>query len=563
VATVELQQKSGHPRPDITEDYERTASLKVVDRENPSFRTVDQLTLDSVELTYFSPVDPAVQPASVEGAFLVVDASEQTDPESHDSLGWIAAMPPSRMSLVLPGGKVIEAEPTSSDPAPPEDLLDGTYYFDVPTSITKATIEITPGTNEATEYGPDNNGNSQDTVLGTASFAIAFPPPPKAATKLRRKATSKAGVPTTAVVHTGPASSPAKQPRFPIPLPELAVAVVLLVALLARSTLSRHRHGSAPLVADATSNHVRRPPQLAAASRYAEAFVSGPDGATTAPYGEPTGIAAAAGPPPIEEEAKSAKAEPTDDALLRPDVAVNVLGPLTITGLGSEPKRRVVLELLCFLACHNDRRFTADQIRAEMWPSTDGGEHVSAKSFRTYVSGLRAVIGRGQFPEAFDGFYEIGSSVDTDWDRFRTLVSFAHALPDDARMLLSSALGLIRGQLFSGVPTGRYAWAFGGGLVNEMAVAINAAAGDLAELCLAGEEPEIALAGLAKALFATKDFGVADDLLTAAGASGNLSALERAWRDVTGALGDDAERFRRSYEARRRVLQPASWRSPV
>jgi hypothetical protein len=294
-----------------------------------------------------------------------------------------------------------------------------------------------------------------------------------------------------------------------------------------------------------------------------QVFERGSDGVSTLVEGEPIGTErcaaeAHAATPQVVAEATDAGAGSTDDPTFRPHAAVNLLGPIEVTGLAFEPTRKVALELLCFLACHRDERFTADAIRAELWPPDSSGKRASVTTFRSYVSALRAVIGKGQFPKASGGVYTLGDGVDTDWDRFRTLVAFAELFGDDARILLSSALGLIRGPLFSGVPTGRYAWAFEpGGLVHQMEVAVNAAASELAELSFAAADPEPALAGLGKALVATKDFGVADDLLTAAGATGNLSVLEDAWRDVTDALGEDAERVRRSYEALRRSLNLA------
>ena len=98
--------------------------------------------------------------------------------------------------------------------------------------------------------------------------------------------------------------------------------------------------------------------------------------------------------------------------------------------------------------------------------------------------------------------------------------------------------------------------------MHEVEVAVNAAASQLAELSFAAADPGPALAGLATALVATKDFGVADDLLTAAGATGSLPALEQAWCEVTSALGEDAERFRRSYEALGHCLKAPSSPEP-
>jgi hypothetical protein len=259
----------------------------------------------------------------------------------------------------------------------------------------------------------------------------------------------------------------------------------------------------------------------------------------------------------VGEEANDETA-PSDDRLFEPEIHVRILGPLKISGLRSSPRWRVALELLCFLACHPDERFTADELREHLRPASDDGETVSGKTFCSYASALRTATGHVAFPEACGGTYGLGPGVVTDWDWFRAEVAFARAQPPDrARLLLAPAFDLIRGPLFSGVPKGRYGWAFDDGLVSQIEVAIVEAASVLAELCFDAEEPEVALAGLGRALLATKDVGVADDLLTTAGATGNPATLERAWRDVRGALGEQAAGLEPAYEACRRRVSGA------
>jgi hypothetical protein len=257
----------------------------------------------------------------------------------------------------------------------------------------------------------------------------------------------------------------------------------------------------------------------------------------------------------VGEEADHESA-PTNDRLFEPEIHVRILGPLKISGLRSSPKRRAALELLCFLACHPGARFTADELREHLPSASDHDKPVSDTTFCSYASALRTATGHVAFPEASGGTYGLGTGVETDWDWFRAEVSFARAQPPDrARFLLAPAFDLIRGPLFSGVPKGRYGWAFDEGLVSQIEVAIIEAASVLAELCFDAAEPEVALAGLGRALLATKDLGVADDLLTAAGATGNPSTLERAWRDVRGALKKEAAaRLEPGYEACRRRL---------
>jgi hypothetical protein len=257
----------------------------------------------------------------------------------------------------------------------------------------------------------------------------------------------------------------------------------------------------------------------------------------------------------IREEGEG-EAAPAEVRSEEPEIHVRILGPLKISGLRSNPRWRVPLELLCFLACHPGERFSADELREQLRPAKVDCEEVrSIRTFRTYVSSLRTATGNVALPEASKGTYGLGPGVATDWDWFQAEVAFARTQPPDrARPLLAPAFDFIRGPLFSGVPKGRYRWAFDDGLVSQMEVAIIKAASEFAELCFDAEEPEAALAGLGRALLATKDLGVADDLLTAAGATGNPATLERAWRDVRGALDNQAAMLEPSYEAcRRRV----------
>jgi hypothetical protein len=227
------------------------------------------------------------------------------------------------------------------------------------------------------------------------------------------------------------------------------------------------------------------------------------------------------------------------------------MGDVAIRDLELPTKRLIAIELLCFLACHAPRRFTAEEIRSALWPLTDDGkERVSSETFRSYVSAARRAAGAGNFPKPSGRTYGLGPEVETDWHRFQRLVERAGAVEgEERRRLLDEALGLVRGPIFSAVPKGRYEWALSGGLVSAISVAVIEAAGSLANSCLEDGVPNEAIAGLERALVATSDIGVADDLLTAAGATGNPAALDRAWGEILAVLGKNAAILQRSFEA--------------
>jgi hypothetical protein len=553
--------------PALTKTFDKTVQLSVVDPHD-GLKEPDDITLDTVTLTYFSPVDPNAQPASVNGAFLVINASE-AQPHATTPVDWSRAMPADRMRLVLPDGKTIEPDPASRANASVFDLLNGTYFFDVPASFTTARLEIAPGTNPAQEGGPLAR-KTQDTVVGTADFAIVLPPAPviapskpvKASTGTTRPATTKRAATTP---HTKQGGS--------IVIGIVTVVLALVVVVLVRVLVRRRRRRAGPYAVNAAGERVQPlevlapvplPVVIPGRSDEAQAdkgLLARPEAVAVAP---PGGVAGSPeGAVPAIEPATDSETAPTPasetPAAPKTGLLAGVLGPVEVAGLEMPTNRRIVIELLCLLACNRERAFTSSEMRSELFPlGDDGRERANKETFRTYVSRARRAAGKANFPQAHAASFRLGPNVSTDWDQFKEVVARAHESdPSTARELLAAALDLIRGPLFAGVPEGRFAWAYNSGLVSEMEVAIIGAASELAENCLAAEEPAVGLAGLGKALVATKDHGVADDLLTAAGATGNLATLERAWRDVIGVLNEDAVTLQRSYEAIRNRIREA------
>jgi hypothetical protein len=519
--------------PVVTEKVGRSHSLRLVDHLDHLDQR-DRIELSSASLSWFEPIDPRVH-AGASGAYLQVNLDEQAP--ASDGLGfWVRALPPGDLRLVLPDGRRLAPDPASTVARQPSDLVDGTYFFDVPAGFTTGKLEVTPGIELA--VSPDTLRNVRVELLGTASFPIHLPPPEKVVTG----SLGGPGASTSRASGSGTRRSPAGS--GPLPTPAVVLLVLALEAALAAPVLGglrvlrrRRLRRLGPYSADASGRVEPFPvPGLLPLRR---GGLGAKDEEAAGPAPEDLPLGALAPPPAIAPEGW---------------LTFRVLGPLGVDGLELPPERPVVIELLCFLACHKQRRFSASEVIAELWPlGEDGRETVSQTTFRSYVSLARRAAGTGRFPKASGGTYGLGEEVETDWHRFVAIVESAkEKTGPEARACYAAALGLVAGPAFSGVPEGRYAW--NAPLVSEIEVAVVAAASSLVEACIEADVPAEALSPLRRALLATRDHGIGDDLLTAAGATGNLAALERAWRDVGAALGDDAETLRRSYEAIRSRL---------
>ena len=511
----------------VSERIDKTVTLEDVDRAR-HFSQPDELELLSADLSWFSPADPLVH-GGMHGAFLQLNLAEEAPPKYFE-VGWSESLPPGRMRLVLPGGRVLAPDPASTSSPNPSNLLSGTYFFDVPWDVTRGTLELTPGTIPALSTA---NGAPMDvTVSGTASFPISLPPARafKAATGAVRHSHAKPPAPA------GGSARPGHSVVATVIVIAVSSTLVVLVPviLLIPVFVRRRQRRLGPYAYDAGGEPIE------------PALVGTPAVETAAPS--------------AAEEADGT-GEPSEEtgapgALPRPAPYIAVMGEVGIRDLELPTKRLIAIEILCFLACQKPRRFSPEELRSELWPlADDGTEKLADKTFRTYVTAARRAAGRANFPKVSGHTYGLGEAVETDWHSFQRLVERSSGLEGpERRQVLDEALLLVRGPLFSGVPDGRYEWALSGGLVSEISVAIIEAAGAFANSCLEGGVPGEALAGLTRALVATKDTGVGDDLLTAAGATGNPATVERAWEEILANLGKNASLLQRSYEAIRNRL---------
>lgn len=217
-----------------------------------------------------------------------------------------------------------------------------------------------------------------------------------------------------------------------------------------------------------------------------------------------------------------------------------VLGPVEMTWFPKSVRRRVVPELICYLALHQERNMTGEEIRAALWPGDYGAAEVSAKSLRNAVSLARKAIGHDMVPEAFRGSgYSLASKITTDWARFCELRKRSDEEGANEQELLTEALLLVRGAPFEGVDSG-YSWAWNELFVSQMEVAIIAVAHRLASLALSqGDYEQASLATIAGLSASPYDRSLWQDGLMAAKGRGGLE-LDRMWRDAVAVLGSDA-----------------------
>ena len=137
---------------------------------------------------------------------------------------------------------------------------------------------------------------------------------------------------------------------------------------------------------------------------------------------------------------------------------VDVLGPLRITPSAkdtSDPLRAFV----AYLALHDDRPQTADEMQTALWPDNGTINGVTQKTFLNYVSRVRQFVGVHHLPEAQNRSGYALTNVVCDWRKFRTLALAADQAPKaQAIELRQEALRLVRGVPFEGDTTPYFEW---------------------------------------------------------------------------------------------------------
>ncbi|MEV0148098.1 BTAD domain-containing putative transcriptional regulator [Nonomuraea sp. NPDC050733] len=216
-----------------------------------------------------------------------------------------------------------------------------------------------------------------------------------------------------------------------------------------------------------------------------------------------------------------AEAEPLED-LRPPEVEVRMLGPIEIVGLDPLEEGRMALaaEMLVYLATHPGGVHPV-VLGGVLWPRGVQGMVRDATIAR--VAGW---LGQEHLRVDEAGRLSLGPGVRTDWALFRELVRRSHRDPAARAVLLERALGLVRGPLLSGRPSGRYAWLAADDLEYDVTAEVADAAHRLCELRLAHGEPESAVAAVRAALLlAADDEGLWRDLLRATHATRDFVRL--------------------------------------
>jgi DNA-binding SARP family transcriptional activator len=319
-------------------------------------------------------------------------------------------LPATALSFIAKSGshyEAIRANPISQTYNPNSNsdngLLDATYYFTVPISTRAGTIMISKSSTMGTQYtGFVGVEQLLLTVGGPTSIPVSFP---KTFT-----------VTTTMTVPQGQAPGT----RGANLLNDVGLLLVLLfVAYIAlKSRRHQQRRGAPPV----------NPPT------------------TTKPAPATASIMRVPTPKPASESSTAGQ------------LRVAVMGPLDI-----RPCRREATDplraFIAYLALHDDRPQSADEIQTALWPDDGNRNGVSQKTFLNYVSRARLTVGVEHLPEAQNGSGYILANATTDWREFRTLaLSADQASGSEAILLRREALALVRGVPFEGDTTSFFEW---------------------------------------------------------------------------------------------------------
>jgi nucleoid-associated protein YgaU/DNA-binding SARP family transcriptional activator len=225
------------------------------------------------------------------------------------------------------------------------------------------------------------------------------------------------------------------------------------------------------------------------------------------------------------------------------EVLVRVLGEVEAVRLtpaspeGPEerlvPTRQKGLEAIAYLAL---REAAVDREDLEINLFPDGAN--AAKTVYNTVSSARMLVGEELFPPTQGGRYELSDRVVTDYGLFCELVAQADETDEVAVAadLLTEALGLVRGEPFTGVGRG-YAWV---GPHRGMIVAqVVDAAEELAEVKLAMGDWRAAEWAARRGLRAfPSDERMYRLLMRAARAAGNVPGVQRVFRELCDVIAD-------------------------
>ena len=164
-------------------------------------------------------------------------------------------------------------------------------------------------------------------------------------------------------------------------------------------------------------------------------------------------------------------------------VRVDILGPVRIRASGPIEQKRIPLctELVIYLAVHDKRAYSAAQLDLELWY-----DRLVRPSTRTEaIARARKWLGRNSrgdlyLPLSHRGELCLDPGVLLDWDLFQRLTARGRVGGQRGADDLATALRLVRGKPFEGVPPTRYHWLPQTFLEQDIATAVIEASHSLA-----------------------------------------------------------------------------------
>ena len=413
-----------------------------------------------------------------------------------------------------------------------DGLFDAVYFFTVPATTTGGTLTVNTGQQVGDEYtGFTGTGNSTIVNLtASATATLSFPAVPSPLPAQKKPPWVGAPLPATGLAaapsvgsSSGSTTGRSPGPGFPIWAAVLALVVVAGVVVLVQR---RHRRGAlAGAAGSATSEPSAAPLEDSVERVEPPAPPIQPVFATPAP--------------------RLARPQPAPVAALR----INLLGPLDLGDLRTDDVRRIVVELLVYLACHDHRHLRVGQIQIGFRPVNSGRAEIAEKTLRNYLSELRQWVGAEHLPESSAKEGYLLHDVDLDWAVFLRLGRQADASgAADAMALRTEALALVRGRPFADVLDDGFDWVEAEHLDSQMAGAIAECAVRLASDLLEAKDFAAAeQAAWAGRRGAPEDSGPWQLGAQAIWAQGNRSDLRRWMTDASRHLDpEDLERIEQS-----------------
>jgi hypothetical protein len=491
---------------------------------NPAdgFTSTDNAQVSSAILSYFAPGQSFQTPKTPDETYLILGLQSSYpnipygQPNSGHFFSGFNPMAGTELTFTPSGGSPVDGLSNSSvfssaNAASDDDgLFDAVYFFSVPATTTGGTLTVNTGQQVGDEYtGFTGTGNSTIVNLtASATATLSFPAVPSPLPAQKKLPWVGAPLPGTGLAAAPSAgsssgSTPGRSPGhgFPIWAAVLALVVVAGVVVLVQR---RHRRGaltSVPVAAPLEDSAERvEPPAPPIQSVFAT--------------------------PP-----RPARPQPAPVAALR----INLLGPLDLGDLRTDDVRRIVVELLVYLACHDHRHLRVGQIALGLRPLGSGRPEVAEKTLRNYLSELRQWVGPEHLPESSAKEGYLLHATDTDMAEIVRLCRQADANGGaEAIPLRTEALALVRGRPFEGLLHDGFEWVEAEHLDSQMAGVIAGCVVALGTAHLEAEDFAAALeAAWAGRRGAPDDYGPWYVGAQAISGQGERSALNRWMTDAS------------------------------